>query len=491
MTSETQRYLEARLEARRRSTWIQVAALAGAAACIAAAALLQPPINRQRRDLQLVLGSDIYRELPPKYAWISAAGGTFRGIAADILWARAESLKQEGKYYESHQLAKWICTLQPRFPQVWTFQAWNMSYNISVATHTPRERWQWVYNGIRLLRDEGIPNNERSVLLYHQLAWIWSHKVGNRADDFHWVSKREGAAIMVRLLGPPPAGLRDAETIAWFRPVAEAPPTLAELVRQRPGISGLVDGLAGAGVDVEASTSNDRLLHPLEERFFNPYTAYRLDRQLADLRPQTPADARRESPHAALWTLLDEAPPDDLAALLAFLRAKVLREQYKMDPRYMLDLTGGLGTDEPVPIDWRTPWAQAMYWAKYGVEKATGVKAAKEMDLLNTDRILLNSLSDLCSQGLYTFRVNLDEPGESFLAAGPDIRYIEAMHRKYLELGRKYAEKGEDVGETAGETLRSGHVNHLRSAVVALYLAGRKDQARHYLEYQAINYKDL
>ena len=143
-------YVIKRVEAKRSATLIQAAALAVAAICVALAASLQSPINAQRKELQLVMQSEIYKELPPEYAWVSAFGGAFRGIAVNFLWMRADSLKEEGKYYDAHQLAKWICTLQPRFADVWNFQAWNMSYNISVATHTAQERWQWVYNGIRL-----------------------------------------------------------------------------------------------------------------------------------------------------------------------------------------------------------------------------------------------------------------------------------------------------------------------------------------------------
>jgi len=492
LAGETERFLEAKIGAQRRATWIQLAALAGAAVCIAAAASMQNSINQQRKDLKLVVSSNIYKELPPKYAWITAAGGTFRGIATDILWARAEDLKNEGKYYESHQLAKWICTLQPRFPQVWVFQAWNMSYNISVATHTPRERWQWVYNGIRLLRDEGIPNNERSMQLYHELAWIWSHKVGKWADDFHWIYKREWAAAMETLLGQPPAGLSNAETIDWFRPVAEAPASLDKLIAARPGVQKIVDDLTALGVDVEAGTRIDRVFHPLEEKLFKPYTAWRIDKQYAGIRTAaSEREVEEDNPDAKLRALFAEAPPEDLDALLAWLRAKVLREQYKMDPGYMLDLTGELGTDEPIPIDWRTPWSQAIYWAKYGVERSAGMKTAETIDILNTDRILLHSLWNIALQGLFRFQIDLDSPADSYLNTGPDVRYIEAMHRMYLALGKKHAEEGEEIGDTAGETLRSGHVNNLRAAIKNLYFAGKREEAQRYMEYLAINYKDM
>jgi hypothetical protein len=486
---DTAEFVIAKIEAQRASTLIQVAAVLGAAACIALAAGLQTPINTQRKELELVLHSNIYKELPPEYAWVSAAGGAFRGLMADVLWIRADRLKEEGKYYEAHQLAEWICTLFPRFPQVWSFQAWNMSYNISVATHTPQERWQWVYNGIRLLRDKGIPNNERIVPLYHQLAWTWFHKVGDRSDDFHWIYKRVWAATMETLLGPPPVGVPDAEAVEWFRPVAEAPTTLAGLLNESPGAAALIDELDSLGIDVNVGTSNQRVYHPLEERFFRPYTAWTVEKTLLGLRSET---AEREPQDPRLVAFFEKhAESDNFADLLAYLRAKVLREQYKMDPEFMFELTGQLGTENPVPIDWRTPWSQSLYWATYGTARGRELRRAKQFDLLNTDRIMLFSLATMTKAGRYIFRINLDDPMASFLNVMPDLRYLEAMHNKYLEYGQKHAEEGEDVGQTAGETLRSGHVNHLHNGIVALYLSGRKDEARKYLDYLAINYKDL
>ncbi len=498
-TLEGGRYVIERLEAKRSSTLIQAGALLVAALGVALAALLQAPINHQRRDLQLVLQSNVYEGLPPTYAFIGAVGGPVRAIVADLLWIYSENLKQRGEYFQSHQLSKWICTLQPRFPDVWVFQAWNMSYNISVGTHSPQARWQWVYNGIRLLRDEGIPNNERVVDLYHQLAWIWFHKVGDRLDDYHWTYKRQWAANMEFLLGPPPAGVSDPEAIDWFRPIAGAPRTLDALVKARPGVKPLVDQLDGLDVDVEAGTSSSRLYHPLELQFFRPYTAYRMHKRLAPLR-----SAAAESDESAdekpdeeavererrIGEWVEAAPKEDLDALLAFLRAKVLREQYKMDPQFMLDLTARLGTDEPIPLDWRTPWALSIYWAMYGTDKGREVRTLDEFNLVNTDRIMLFSLATLAKAGRYVFRLDLDDPmNDSYIGQLPDSRFIEAMHRKYLELGERYAEPG-DPENTAGDALRSGHVNSLHSAIVALWYSGQKQQAQEYFDYLAKNYKD-
>ena len=73
---------------------------------------------------------------PPQVA-IGIAMGAFRGLFVNFLWVRANTLKEEGKYHEAMDLARAITTLQPRFPDVWVFHAWNMAYNISVTT---RER---------------------------------------------------------------------------------------------------------------------------------------------------------------------------------------------------------------------------------------------------------------------------------------------------------------------------------------------------------------
>lgn len=484
---DQEEYVFAKAGAQRSATMIQVLALAGAALCIALAALLQNPINEQRKELDLVLQSNIYQGLPPKYAWVSAAGGTFRGVAANILWMRADKLKQEGKHYELHQLAKWICTLQPRFAAVWSFQAWNMSYNISVATHTTQERWQWVYNGIRLLRDEGIPNNERVIGLYHQLAWTYFHKVGERLDDYHLKYKRIWATTMEVLLGTPPTHLPAQEQVDHFKPVAEAPRRLEDLFERQPGTRALVDQLSGIGIDVEATTRPINLFHPLELDFFKPFTAYTIEQRVSRYRKQPLQPAERD---AKLYAFFESAEQADLDALLAYLRAKVLREQYKMDPAFMLEMTTRLGPDEPVPIDWRTPWAHAMYWGMYGTEQGRLRKNLDEFHLLNTDRIVLFSLGALARQGDYILRPNLEQYEESFLDMRPDWRYVECVHQTSLELGRRYAEEGEDLKNTAGEWFRDYHINTLHSLLVGLFFSGHKEQAQKYYEYLAVNYPD-
>ncbi len=190
--------------------------------------MLMPGINAQRIDLQLVANEDIAKNMPPWLVILQTAAGSFRGIVVDVLWARAESKKQDGKFWESMQLCEWITAMQPRFPKVWANRAWDQAYNISVATHTPEERWAWVQKGVRLLRNEGIPLNPSAVLLYKELSWIHLHKIGMYSDDLHWYYKRALANEWEELLGPPAyASGKDSskdgvkEVIEQFRPIAE------------------------------------------------------------------------------------------------------------------------------------------------------------------------------------------------------------------------------------------------------------------------------
>jgi len=119
------------------------------------AGMLIPSIKSESHELQLTANDSTIENMPADIAILYTSLASFRGIFVDILWGRATQMKQEGKHYEAFKLAELITKLQPRFPKVWAFHAWNMAYNISVTTHTPEERWMWVQDGIKLLRDQG------------------------------------------------------------------------------------------------------------------------------------------------------------------------------------------------------------------------------------------------------------------------------------------------------------------------------------------------
>ncbi|MFN3167674.1 MAG: hypothetical protein ACE37H_11490 [Phycisphaeraceae bacterium] len=183
----------------------QLIALVLLAGGLVAAFMMTPAINQQRVDRQLTYDVEVGDSANPAYAFGEALG-SFRGLFINVLWQRAEKLKQEGKYFEANNLAEMITTLQPRYPEAWNFHGWNMAYNISVKCKTKEERWDWVQKGMALIRDRGIPNNPNGVVLYRSLAWILGHKMAGQTDDMHYYYKLKWAENWQTLLGEPAPG---------------------------------------------------------------------------------------------------------------------------------------------------------------------------------------------------------------------------------------------------------------------------------------------
>ena len=218
----------------RNARLIQLVALLCMLGLAAAAASRISTVNEGRKKLNTLGSTSPQENAPPEYAFFIQAFGAFRGLIVDIAFIRAETFKEQGRFFDAVQLAKWICALQPHFPTVWEFAAWNLSWNISVTTYTPEERWNWVYAGVKLLRDQGIPYNKRAVNLYKQIAWTFNNKMGENIDDFHYAYKTNWAWRMHLLLGPPPAPLAevDPNTLAAQSSPEQERNLLAEAARQ-------------------------------------------------------------------------------------------------------------------------------------------------------------------------------------------------------------------------------------------------------------------
>ncbi len=248
----------------------QLVAVAVALIALVGSSLLINPISRQRRDLQLTFAVDANQGEPPQYALLAAGLGSFRGVAVNALWYRAEMMKREGQFAEANTLATWITYLQPRFPHVWGFLAWNMAYNISVETFTPQERYDWVNKGIELLRQQGIPYNPNAVRLYRELAWILFHKVGQFTDDVNWYYKGEFARQWEELLGAAPEQADAAGVIAEFGATAEFADRYFAVDRPSYAVRRALDALASSNLVPAVTERHDALSNlgivPLHER---------------------------------------------------------------------------------------------------------------------------------------------------------------------------------------------------------------------------------
>ncbi|MBM98308.1 MAG: hypothetical protein CMJ77_04215 [Planctomycetaceae bacterium] len=105
-----------------------------------------------------------------------------KGIAANLLWERANRYKRDHDWDSLSATLNQITKLQPNFISVWQFQGWNLAYNVSVEFDDYRSRYHWVTRGIDFLR-EGTRYNPEEPVLFWELGWTFGHKVG-KADEY-------------------------------------------------------------------------------------------------------------------------------------------------------------------------------------------------------------------------------------------------------------------------------------------------------------------
>ena len=284
---------------------------------------------------------------PPLVAFTTVALGGFRGLLVDALWMRLSRLQSEGKYFELVQLADWITKLEPRSAAIWSYQAWNLSYNISVLMSSDEDRWRWVYHGVKLLRDDGLKYNHGSAKLYKELGWIFQHKIGSDSDQAHWHYKRQWYQMMDQILqGPRP------DYTAW-----------SDLPADRKELRG------AQTADIILAEFQNEDIDPFNQRWINP--------------AERPARMQK----------ILAAHPQGADIYLRFLRRLVLRERYKMDPELMEEIEGAYG-----PLDWRVPETHAIYWAKKGIPYAR-----TKFEQGSLTRMMYQSMAALMRHGRFIY----------------------------------------------------------------------------------------
>jgi len=418
-------------------------------------------INRRREDMDLII--DKPENIPPSLIFAAAATGAFRGLVVDILWMRADKLKEEGQFFDARQLAELITILQPRFASVWEFHAWNMAYNISVAIPAtqPDQRWQWVKNGYELLRDEAIDKFKlKNITLYRELGRIFQHKIGGVSDDAHKYYKLQLALAMEPLLG--------SADKQYFDALAEAPLDWQEIIND-PNAALLIKALKSA----DNAFSDD-------DEFVSNYLSLR-------------QNSLRFNP-AAGKTIDDFRGTESLEKFDIFARARQLRKAWKLDPVLMREINrtyGPIDWSDPnthLPMDWRHPDSHAIYWAVKGLQIAAKEDDREiEADETNTDRIVAHSLQNLFRNGkIFIYELSFPASSQDFSQqAGmqiykevflrPDLRMFEPYNKSEMAILEKYKE-GEDQGRYQSHQNR--HRNMLKNAVLSFYQSGHKPQAQ-------------
>lgn len=399
-------------------------AAAVACAILASQALLLVQRQAEQAELHGYAGP---ANVTPTIELATKSLGCFRAMAIIALWVRASDLQDQGKFFELNDLFRLISQLEARFPSVWSFWAWNVAYNCSVKfpANQPDERWRWVNLGIEILHN-GIRYNPKAAVLYRELAWIYSHKIGQDMDDAHIYYKVRLSEDIQAILGKPPYLQR-------LKAIAAAPKTQAELLAD-PAVRALEAALKAAGVDAFA-------------------------------KPLAVLNRTEELPPAALALLNDPAVAPAVESLEAFLRAELVRDKLRLDIHRMLRLM------EFGPIDWRLPDAHALYWAGFSVE----LFGANVIDVANSDRMLFHSLSELYRRGHLRFEPATDEEPATWIAA-PEFAFLEPVIRLHEQIVKRH-----EKSEWQEPTLE-GFKNFLRQVVLDLYSYNDLKRANYYFK---------
>jgi hypothetical protein len=316
------------------------------------------------------------KNAPPMVAFTTVALGSFRGIIADFLWLRAAGLQDKGNYFEMVQLADWIQKLQPRFAGAASYLAWNMAYNISVTCSNREDRWRWVNEGVKLLR-ESLKYNPEDANLYKELGWIFQHKMGNVLDDAHQLYKNRLAIAMMQVIGVNPD---------WEK-LAKAPADYKAFLKKHPNKK---DNLFWVALKNSGIETYDKLYEDFKKKSTLP---------------------------EAFITALNN--PKMAADLNDYFHVEWLYDKYKLKASVINEINKDYGD-----LDWRLPESQAIYWATMGLKMTPSHKD------ISCERMITQALFAAFKSGQV---VMIDTKNYETIVCMPNLKVVDAVLRVYDE----------------------------------------------------------
>lgn len=158
-----------RAAASRRGFWLKPAVLL--LLLSAGGVAVRDKVEQRRYEAKLTWASPEAGGQDTLEAGFAVLGG-FRGLLADILWLRAQTEQDAGRFYELTMLCDLILKLEPTFTGVHAFLAYNMCYMLASDMQTTEDEWYWVRNGLETL-EKGLRRNEKSSALWWELGLVY------------------------------------------------------------------------------------------------------------------------------------------------------------------------------------------------------------------------------------------------------------------------------------------------------------------------------
>lgn len=120
-------------------------------------------------------------EISPSSETMKLASLGLRGVAATMLWSKANQFQIEHEWDRHRATVNNIVRLQPHFEKVWEHQAHNLTYNVSKEFDDYRQRYEMVREGSEFLID-GVRQNRTAPRLVWYTGWFYGAKIG-MADE--------------------------------------------------------------------------------------------------------------------------------------------------------------------------------------------------------------------------------------------------------------------------------------------------------------------
>ncbi len=138
-------------------------------------------LARLRSDPEHPLSQASLGQIDPASETMKLATLGLRGVAVNLLWEKANYYKKTEDWTNLTATLEQLAKLQPNFITFWKFQAWNLTYNVSVEFDDYRDRYSFVRRGIQFLKEGEQYNRDNPNLLW-DLGWFIGQKIG-RADE--------------------------------------------------------------------------------------------------------------------------------------------------------------------------------------------------------------------------------------------------------------------------------------------------------------------
>ncbi|MGL5095570.1 MAG: hypothetical protein ACRDD1_08285, partial [Planctomycetia bacterium] len=101
----------------------------------------------------------------------------FRGVAVTFLWYEFDQMKKKERWFEIRPILESITLLQPNFVGPWTFQAWNMAYNIAAEWESVADKYYWIREGIDYMKQATTTNADQPDMEWY-VGWLYYNRFG-------------------------------------------------------------------------------------------------------------------------------------------------------------------------------------------------------------------------------------------------------------------------------------------------------------------------